>query len=123
MSLNGSGAATWTLLWPRTAMAFNFLEPITAAMPERPAARDLSTMIPAMFDSFSPGGPISAKRMPLSPISSRILSSVGPLVLPQRWAASQISTSSSTIDRYTGLSETPVTTIPSQPARLSSDPK
>ena len=43
--------------WPWQAIAFRFLEPITAPNPGRPAARQTSCMIAAKRTSRSPPGP------------------------------------------------------------------
>src|SRR3990172_4351612 len=49
-----SGLATDTLALPATTMALRRLLPMTAPMPERPAARPLSFMTQEMSESFSP---------------------------------------------------------------------
>jgi hypothetical protein len=59
---NSSGFEIATSFVPLTAMAFRFLEPITAPKPLRPAARVLSLIIQAIFESFSPAIPMDATR-------------------------------------------------------------
>ncbi|MBA7587876.1 hypothetical protein ES708_29922 [subsurface metagenome] len=80
-------SAIGIFIFPLTAIAFSFLEPITAPSPERPAARPLLFITAAMRATFSPAGPMQATSTSL-PSSPLRMSSVWKVSLPVRWAAS-----------------------------------
>ena len=99
MAVSPLGSAIFTGILPRTAMALSRFDPMTAPRPVRPATSFRSLAMQAKRTRFSPPGPIWATRMRGSPSSSRMASSTSPVMRPQRWAASRISTAPSLIQR------------------------
>ena len=89
--LSFSGSSTPIFFVPLATMAFNFLEPITAPTPPRPAALCLSVIIAARLIIFSPAGPMQATCAfsSVALISSSVVTSVS---FPQTLEASRIST-------------------------------
>ncbi|MBA7698865.1 hypothetical protein ES703_107548 [subsurface metagenome] len=117
-----SGSATSIAPLPFTAIAFNFLDPITAPIPHLAATLDLSTMTQAPRTKFSPAGPMQSTFV-LSPSSVRIKSTVSETVFPQMCLASFILILLSTIAIYTGCCAFPVTITVPIPAAFSSRAK
>src|SRR6056297_869448 len=111
-----------TLPVPFTAIAFRFLEPITAPTPDLPAALSSSFIIAAILLRFSPPGPIANT---LVPLGASLISSfeVSDTYLPHTLDASFNSTLSSSIERYTGFSDFPSNITASYPADFSSAPQ
>ncbi len=66
-----SMSATLMVPLPRTAIAFRFLEPMTAPVPVRPAMRPSSLAMQAKRTIFSPAGPMAEMRTSSEPSSLR----------------------------------------------------
>ena len=60
LARNASSSAESTTDEPRNEIAFNFLDPITAPVPVRPACRPPSLLMVAKRTRFSPAGPMQA---------------------------------------------------------------
>ncbi len=69
-------------MWPVTATAFRFFDPMTAPTPQRAFARLRSLMMAAKRTRFSPAGPMPETRT--FPWRSWRISSVSEVVFPQR---------------------------------------
>ena len=117
-----SASATETLALPDNAMAFRFLEPMTAPTPPRPACRPSLLMV-AKRTRFSPAVPTEATLAVGLPSSARTAVSVSAALPPHRWRASRSSTPRLSMNRYTGAAARPVTTTASTPTALSSSAK
>ena len=72
------------VLLPRTAIAFRFLEPITAPRPVRPAMRPRSLAMSAKRTMRSPAGPMADTLYSSEPSSRRTASSVAKVSRPIR---------------------------------------
>ncbi len=119
---NFSFSTTGTFFLPRTARALRPFDPMTAPIPERPAARPLFVITADIKEILSPAGPIQATRrsLPCSPFNR---SSVSWVSFPQINCASRSSALPSSIKRYTGFSEAPVKKTASYPENLRYGPK
>ena len=83
-----SGSAIAISPSPRMAIAFRFLEPITAPRPLRPATRRSLTM-QASLASFSPAGPMQEMRAFWSPSLSLMVCWVSAVAMPHTSVASR----------------------------------
>ena len=101
ISRSRSGRAAFTKPLPLTAIAFRFLDPITAPKPQEPLA-SLSAKMLANGTRCSPAGPMATTFTDL-PNSALSASLVCAAPFPQREAASLICTVSSWIERYVHL--------------------
>ena len=105
---------------PRRAMAFKFLEPMTAPGPQRPAWRPPSLAMLAYFTRFSPAGPMLATLMRLSPSRSLTARSVSVVLSPNKPLASRNWGLPSCTNSRVGESACPVTISASPQAFFNS---
>ncbi len=121
MSLLGSAISV--SMFPITATAFSFLDPITAPNPHLPLILAFSPSWPMhdMGTSLSPATPIQDVSHD-GPNLSFICSSVQKVSFPHRSPAGSMVTLSSLMTMMTGLSDIPLTIRPSQPERFNAVP-
>ena len=101
-------------------MALTFFFPIRVPMPQRPTARATgpSSMMAAKRTPRSPAGPMAATS-PRLPWRSNSAAWVSKVSSPQRSSAGRISQPSSSIFKYTGVSDSPRKMKPSTPVSFS----
>ncbi len=106
---------TLTLPLPSTVRYLSFFAAKQKPIPVRPAAWCLSTMRAEKATPFSAAGPMVAT----DPLPSASKLKTVAVSCPQNSPASTIRTRSSSISIPQGLSDWPVITIPSHPARFN----
>ncbi len=115
-----SGSAISGSLFPITATAFSFFDPITAPNPHLPLILAFAPSWPIhdIGTSLSPAAPIHDVSHE-GPNLSFICSSVWKVSFPHRSPAGSMATLSSLITMMTGVSDIPLTISPSHPERFS----